>query len=468
MTDYSKKMKVSRAITVYVSGNICNLQCSYCYVKNSNPTEIAQPVRLSYPLEMIIKSFSPKRLGGLADITVIGSAETLLAREVVPFVHGLIHYGHVVTVVTNATLSKRITELLNCPAEDLKNLIVKASFHYRQLQEKKLMDVYFQNIKRVIAAGASAYPFVVISSDYLPELKTIGALISSELGVKAHCTPCNKVTNEYDIKFHAPFDPEPSEELVEEIDQYFDTRIFQECVRYKKVDVQNTFCYAGRFSLGVDFASGRLYKCHGFAEDDGVGFYEDPDRPYEWKEPIAMSCAIESCALQYNFFSEGMLPDYPGRYTYGQLLFQPGLISEHVRDCLDVRFDQIYQRLDEREENRITIKNKNIQIRRLEEELIGNPFKNPLIEQKVREGKKIAIYGHGNWYRKYRSTIDFNIACFLDSFARLDESFEDRPVIKPEAIVAEKDQYFVVVSVEKKELLYRHLEECGFSAEDYC
>lgn len=59
----------------------------------------------------MIRAFSPKRLGGLAEITVIGSAETLLTQQIIPFVHGLLEYGHVVTVVTNATLSERIDRL---------------------------------------------------------------------------------------------------------------------------------------------------------------------------------------------------------------------------------------------------------------------------------------------------------------------------------------------------------------------
>ena len=89
--------KVSRALTVYVSGNNCNLQCPYCYVKNSHPNETPKPLCLKYPLKQMIHAFDPRRIGGIAEVTVIGSAETLLAKEVLPFVHGLLHllgYDH--------------------------------------------------------------------------------------------------------------------------------------------------------------------------------------------------------------------------------------------------------------------------------------------------------------------------------------------------------------------------------------
>lgn len=359
--------KVSKAITVYVPGYGCNLQCDYCYQRNAFPVDKPAPMKLKYPLETMIKAFSPERIGGLAEFTVIGSAETLLAKEIVPFVHGLLHYGHVVTIVTNATLSQRINELLDCPELDLRNLIVKASFHFEELMKRFLLSTYFDNIKAVLKKGASAYPFVVISPAYLNYLKEISELMQFNLGIKAHCSPCNKIKNEHDLIYSSDFDPVPTEKLMTELDKYFDTRIYRECVRYKDINVQTTFCYAGSWSLGVDLSTGSVLKCHNYPIY-GKSFFENIDQPYEWDEPVAMSCGIESCCLQYNFFSEGLLPDFPGRYSLGQLIYQPGMISEYLRDKLDVRFDKEYQRLSQSEENRLVLKNKNQQISRLRKE----------------------------------------------------------------------------------------------------
>ena len=149
------KMKIKKAITVYVPGNICNLRCSYCYIteclKNSHGTK----AQFNYSVEHMIAAFAPERLGGIAYIMVIGEGETLIPPEIVPFVKGLLHQGHVVEVITNNTIDERIEELLDAPKEDLKRLIVKCSLHYVELKRLNKVESYFANIRRIIAAGAS-------------------------------------------------------------------------------------------------------------------------------------------------------------------------------------------------------------------------------------------------------------------------------------------------------------------------
>lgn len=459
--------KISKAITVYVNGSCCNLQCSYCYYRNSNPSENPVFAKLDYSLDTMIRAFAPERLGGLAEITVIGSAETLLTEQVIPFVHGLLGYGHVVTVVTNATLTERINKLIDCSEECRKNLIIKCSFHYRELQKKQLLGVYFSNINKVVDAGVSTYPFVVICPDYVSELDVIGKLFEENLGIKAHCSPCLDIKNSFDLRFGVSFNPSPEDELLTTLDKYFDTRIFKECVKYKEIDVQNTFCYAGCWSIGIDFVTGAQTKCHGYPSDTH-SFYCDVDIPYKWGEPIAMSCAIESCALQYNFFSEGMLPDYPCDYTYGQLIYQPRFISEYIRDKLDVRFNRIYDRLPKEEENQIILQNKNIQIQRLIDELRENPFTNPIIKEKVNQGKKIAIYGVGKIFENYRQTIDFPVECYLDSFADGKKMIDGKKILKPSELVEHIDDYFVIVCVKNKQPLFDNLIEIGFEKQMFC
>lgn len=125
------------------------MQCDYCYYKKNNPREKPVAARLIYPLEEMIRAFSPHRLGGIAEITVIGSAETLLTEQIIPFIHGLLNYGHVVTVVTNATITERIEKLIDCSEICKRNLILKCSFHYRELIKRGLLNTYFSNIKKL-------------------------------------------------------------------------------------------------------------------------------------------------------------------------------------------------------------------------------------------------------------------------------------------------------------------------------
>ena len=58
------KNHISRVITVYVSGNKCNLNCSYCYVTNTGYQGELEKVNLKYDLDTMIKAFSISRLGG--------------------------------------------------------------------------------------------------------------------------------------------------------------------------------------------------------------------------------------------------------------------------------------------------------------------------------------------------------------------------------------------------------------------
>ena len=67
----------------------------------------------------MLAAFDPGRLGGLADIIVIGRGETLIPKEVIPFVHGLLDMGHYVEVVTNLSLTQKIEELLKTSKENL-------------------------------------------------------------------------------------------------------------------------------------------------------------------------------------------------------------------------------------------------------------------------------------------------------------------------------------------------------------
>lgn len=375
--------------------------------------------------------------------------------------HGLLDFGHVVKVVTNATLTERIEKLIACSDEQKKNLMIKCSFHYRELEKKGLLDTYFANINKALDAGVSAYPFVVICEDYINDLEIISKKIKENLGIAAHCSPCLEINSSYDVRFNASFNPIPDDELLARLDECFDTRIYRECIKYKSVDVQNTFCYAGCWSVGVDFISGKQTKCHGYPIDSD-SFYSNIDKEYQWGEPIAMSCAIESCALQYNFFSEGLIPDYPSDYTYGQLIYQPRLVSEYLMNKLDVRFFEIHQRLSKDEEAHIALQNKNVQIRRLENELRSNPFANPKIKQMICKGKKIAIFGTGRIYEKYKCTIDFPVDCFLDSCAQKNQLFEGKRMLAPIELKEKADEYLVVVAVKDKLSLYELLKKNGF------
>lgn len=453
-----KNKHVSRSITIYVNGNKCNLNCSYCYVVNSRCDEKTEKVDLKFDLHTMIEAFSVERLGGIADIVVIGSAETLLMEHIIPFVHGLLKHGHVVTVVTNATLTKRIKQLVDIDKIYLKRLIVKASLHYLELKRRGLLEVYYENIKYIVAAGASCYPFVIISEEYLPYLDEISSNCIDELGIKPQCSPCNEVVDAYSIKYSTKFKPEITYELYKKIDRQFDTRIFNEIVKNKRFDPQEHFCYAGLWSFGVDYATGSMSKCHGLPIS--VNFYEG-DFCEKIKEPVACSCGIESCCLQYNFFAEGLLPDYDSGMLYGDMIYTKGFVSEDVRELLNVRFDHFYKRLSKEDELKFIIDNKNCQIREVMREKSRNPFFKEIIYRKKRKGAKIYIYGSGQMYEKYKDTIGFEFEAFLDTFVSDEKEVDGKSVWNINDFQMDGD-FFIVIAIDNKEEIVTILENRGF------
>ena len=392
----------------------------------------------------------------MADIVVIGSAETLLVEPVIPFIHGLLKYGHIVTVVTNATLTKRIKELLDIQSEYRKNLIVKASLHYLELKKRNLLKIFFDNVKYVVDAGASSYPFVTISEEYVPYLEEISECCQNFLEIFPQCSPCLEVVDTDSILYHSRFEPEITGELKQRVENCFDTRILNEIIKNRNFNPQNFFCYAGMWGFGVDFATGQMSKCHNVPLDKN--FYEG-DR-LELAEPIACSCGIESCCLQYNFFAEGLLPDYDSGMMYGDMIYSKGFISEHIRDMLNVRLDKVYSRLSLEEEQNFVLHNKNEQIQRLLMEKNRNPFLREVIYRKKMSGSKIYIYGSGSKYEHYKYTIGFEFEAFLDSYVQEEKYVDGKRIYNIEDIDFDSS-VFIIICIEKKDAIENILREKG-------
>lgn len=393
---------------------------------------------------------------GGADIVVIGSAETLLVEPIIPFVHGLLGYGHIVTIVTNATLTERIKELVNVREEYRKNLIVKASLHYLELKKRNLLNVYFDNLKYIIESGVSCYPFITISEEYLPYIDEISENCQAFLGIKPQCSPCIEVNDSDSIWYHSRFKPEITDELLKKLDNAFDTRIFSEIVKNRELNPQEHFCYAGLWSFGVDFATGKMSKCHNVPLEKN--FYEDKE--LELKEPIACSCGIESCCLQYNFFAEGLIPDYNSGMLYGDMIYKEGFVSEYIRDRLNIRFDEVYSKFSSQREAESMLANKNEQINEILARGKRNPFLNEVIYRKKMRECKIYLYGSGNMYEQYKYTIGFEFEAFLDSYVQEEKYVDGKRVYNINDFEC-GDSDFIIICVEKKEDIERLLEDKG-------
>lgn len=329
--------EIQKAITVYVPGNLCNLRCSYCYVTECLMENHEEKPKFLYSVEHMIEAFRPERIGGIAYLTVIGGGETLIPPEVVPFVKGLLHHGHVVELVTNNTLDNRIDELLDTPKEDLARLIVKCSLHWNELVRLNKVDSYFANIRKIVAAGASSFPFLVICDEYMSKLDEICETCEREIGALPHCTPC--VTSEKKEDFlrggTAVTQPPCTPEFVQLIDEKLHSRLFKESVRFLEIDPQKVFCYAGKYAFVVRMGDGMVAKCHDICTDQC--FFEHIDKPFTC-DYVGCECGVATCGLQYQYFGTGMIPEVPGVPTYSEMICnREGLFQEEVRRLMDVK-----------------------------------------------------------------------------------------------------------------------------------
>lgn len=333
--------KVCKKITTYVPGNICNLRCSYCYVSQcQDPEHLVKP-HFDYPVEYMVKAFTPQRLGGIAEFTVIGAGETLIPEEVIPFIHGLLRQGHIVEVVSNLTLSDRIDKLLDTSPEDLKRLIVKGSLHWVELKRLNKVNEYFNNMRKILSAGASSFPFFVAGDLYMPYLDEIRQHCLAELNALPHCSPCMAFEEKTDMGEFGKVMTSPvcDSEFRTLIEQKFQSKLFQLCADFIDVNPRKYFCNAGKWSFVVNLSDGGMSKCHNCKNDFNLFSKITSAIP---EKPIGYECKIASCCLQYDFISLGLLKDFMDYPTYGKLLYREGLINEDLVEKLDFKFsDQI-------------------------------------------------------------------------------------------------------------------------------
>ena len=345
-------------ITVYVPGTVCNMRCEYCYITQCIDENHSLKVNLKYPLETMIRAFSPKRLGGLANVTVIGSGETLFCKEVIPFVKGLLEFGHVVSLVTNVTITKRLDEILNFERKLMRRLIIKGSCHWDELVRLKKLDTYFDYLRKFREVGANISPFLVICSSYYKQFEEIHDRFIKELGDVPDCSPCLIMpTNELIRGAQFYVDPPLDENFLKKEKLLFNSKVFDTCVKWLDIDPQKIFCYAGKWSFIVNLESGRVRKCHRCPSE--TDFFVDLENMPKL-EAIGSNCQTNSCSLQYNFIGEGLIPEYDDeKMSFGKMIYKEKFMNKEVLELLDYKFYKKYPVYSKAEEKVI---NKDVEI----------------------------------------------------------------------------------------------------------
>lgn len=341
--------KVRYTITACISGTSCNFDCGYCYRKKQGVEEKNQPSYFRYSVDYMLKALLKQRLGGIADIIVIGGGETLLHPDVVPFIKGLLAEGHIVEVVTNMTLNHRIDELLdNTPPEHLERLLVKGSFHYLELKRLNKLDDFFNNMKKVVEAGASCFPFLVICEEYIPLLDEIKSVFIENLGELPHCTSALDFT-EAKMQPYGFYNSEFKKIVTEK----FGSKINDTFDRFLSVDVKKHFCYAGEWSFVLNTSNGSISRC--FYSPSEQNIFKDISSEIKLGA-IGTNCCIGNCALHYNLVSQGIMPDFDDVISYGDMLYKPKLFNKKLVELLNFKYENYMPMFSKEEEQKINAK----------------------------------------------------------------------------------------------------------------
>ena len=315
MKDDLKLGKPARFINCYVPTEACNFQCQYCYIGQRKDFNHMLFHR-KYSLETMKKAMSKERLGGTCIFNLCAGGETLLGMEVIPVIEMLLENGHNVSIVTNGTVSKAIVQLIEMPKKLRENLYIKFSFHYFELEKRKLTELFFNNVKKVRENHISFSIDVTPCDELIPYIDAIKELFEVYMdGAMPHISVARDTTS-HELKILSKY----SKEEYKKIWSVFDSCKFD----YKITEFlkpHHEYCYAGNWSFSLELSTGNCRICDGSPNPQKMNFYNLYEKPEE-KIPfveIGCECPTAHCYNCHALLTLGTIPELQTP-SYAQML----------------------------------------------------------------------------------------------------------------------------------------------------
>ena len=306
-----KEYKIKRFIELMIPITTCSLRCPYCYVTHRKLFD-KKVKPFNYTPEQIRKALSVKRLGGGSLINLCAEGETLLSYEVIDIVKELLEEGHFVMIVTNATLSKRIDELISLPSHLLERLFIKFSYHYVQLKERNLLNKFFDNIRKIRDAGASFTLEVTPYDELVPYIEEMNNRALNELGALPHYTVARDARPK---DGHLPLLTKFSRMEYKDIWGKFDSPLFD--FKFSIFEQpRKEFCYVGDWSSVVDLSNGTWRQCYHSALRS-VDIFSDLEKPIPF-QAIGKNCISHHCWNGHVWLGLGSIPELDSP-TYAEM-----------------------------------------------------------------------------------------------------------------------------------------------------
>ena len=297
-----QKDRIHRFIDVNLVGTTsCNLRCEYCYVWRKLGFHGENKLS-NHSVSELCEGLSNDRTGGSCFINMCARGETMLADGIVELTRGLLQQGHYVSIVTNATITKRIEDILCFPQELLKRLFFKISFHYKELKRLSLLDVFWNNIK-LIKNSVCSFTLEVVPGDgtesLIDEIK--GMCMTEMDGALPHIsfTRDSKKVG-YDLLSEHPID------TYRAIWKQFDSKMFKLKSEWYGKNMKDYTCYAGVWSYLVNAMTGEIKACY---QREPIGNIFCKELKAFPVKAVGKDCCIAYCFNNHAFLAWGCVPE---------------------------------------------------------------------------------------------------------------------------------------------------------------
>lgn len=303
--------KIKMFLDTYVPVTTCNFRCHYCYITQQRLFSRNLP-KFVYSPEVVAKAISKERLGGTCLFNICGGGETLLPPEMTDYIRIILEQGHYVMVITNGTVTKRFDEIVTYPSELLGRLFFKFSYHYLELKQKKIFNIFFENIRKVRDAGCSFTLELTPCDEIIPNIDEIRQIAKDRVGADCHVTIARDDASPLHDK---PILTKLSRPEYEKTWGVFDSDMF----KYKLAifgEQRKEFCYAGAWSAYLNLGTGIMTQCYcNFATPQNI--FENIERPIK-KTPIGYKCSQPHCYNGHAFLTLGVIPEHEA-ITYARI-----------------------------------------------------------------------------------------------------------------------------------------------------
>lgn len=302
--------KIKRFVECLLPITACNLKCSYCYViqRNNRKNKMAD---MKYTPEQISLATTKDRWGGCCYFSICGAGETTLQKNIDEIVYSILKNGHYVNITTNGTVTKQIEKILSTCKAYVSHLNFCFSFHYIELIEKNLVDVFFKNFKLIKESGASIMVQFNMCDDYLPYLDEIKEICIRETGAPPQIAATREEEKGLEkIKLLTKY----SESEYYAFGKEFESPLFDYTMKNFNVK-RKEFCYAGDWAMNLNLATGVMRRCYcSYIRQD---IFKNPNKKIKFFA-IGHACGSPFCMNSSHFMSLGVIPELQTP-TYAEL-----------------------------------------------------------------------------------------------------------------------------------------------------